>query len=446
MSSLPDDSDLVDQDAQEQQLADITASIIAMAQLDFSSPPPTRGDGPLDAVAVGLMALGEELQASVSAQHLAEKANEAKADFLANMSHELRTPLTTILGSAQLLADTQLNPEQTRHVQRVREASSLLQRLISDVLDFSKIEAGALSIEPHPFRLRDCLRRVIESHREPATTKNLRLTESWSQLPDIHVRGNRIEQVLHNLVGNAVKYTQTGTIHLAAEIETSADQFQLTLDVQDSGPGIAPELSEKIFERFTMGDSSIRRRQSGAGLGLSISRSLVEAMGGTLTLDSEVGKGSIFRVRLTVENGEQSPPAHSRIPDSNQTSCRVLVVDDTDLVRHVTADMLAALDCTVDVAESGHEAIAKVAFQDYDLILMDCQMPLMDGLETTQRLLDLNPERNLQIVAITAHSSPRDEQMSQDAGMVAHLTKPYNLHQLQTLIQRFRPSTKESVG
>ena len=425
---------------QEVQLGEITESIIAMAQLNFNAPPPIHGDGPLDAVAVGLVALGEELQASLIAQRQAEEANESKTRFLANISHELRTPLTTILGSAELLEKSELNQRQFQQVQQVRDAGELLMRLISDVLDFSKIEAGTLSIEPFPFKVRDCLRRVVEAHKGQANEKGLDLHDQWDTLPDIHVRGDghRIEQVLSNVLGNAIKYTTDGRIELSGEIIDTDDEILLKLTIRDTGPGIPPDQHNKIFERFTIGDSSNRRRQSGAGLGLSISQALTEAMGGQLTLQSTPGIGSAFSVQIPVQRVRTNADAPQTTHDQEALSCRVLVVDDTAMVRKVTADMLQILGCAVDVAASGHEAMAKVADQSFDLILMDCQMPVLDGLETTRRLLSIYPDRDLQIVALTAHSSKQDEEISRAAGMVDHLNKPFRLDQLKAFVQRFQ--------
>jgi signal transduction histidine kinase/CheY-like chemotaxis protein len=433
---------------QAQQLSEITDSIIALARLDFSSPPPVRGTGALDAVAAGLMALGEELQASVLARKEAEDANEAKTRFLANMSHELRTPLTTILGNSELLQNTQLDDEQTLMIERVQQAGGMLMRLITDVLDFSKIQAGTLRIESEPFRLRDTLDSVLEQHRLPAKAKGLRLLSDLDDLDDLHVQGDRhrVEQVLCNLLSNAIKYTQSGEVVLTTQSQREGEVLHLTVSVRDTGSGISEDRLEQIFERFATGDASIRRRQSGAGLGLSISRSLVLSMGGSLTVESTLKQGSTFTINLPLRVLDAIVEPSPAQRDISQHDMHILVVDDTELVRQVTADMLKVLGCQVTVASSGQEAMAKIAFSDFDLILMDCQMPLMDGLETTRRLIELYPERNLNIVAITAHSTARDREMSLHAGMMAHLNKPYSLEQLEQLITTVESSADGTVG
>jgi CheY-like chemotaxis protein/anti-sigma regulatory factor (Ser/Thr protein kinase) len=255
-----------------------------------------------------------------------------------------------------------------------------------------------------------------------------------------------VEQVLSNLLSNAIKYTQSGEVALTTQSQREGGLLKLTVSVRDTGSGISEDRLEQIFDRFTTGDASIRRRQSGAGLGLSISRSLVLSMGGTLTVESTLKHGSTFKVYLAmrvVDTIEAPIKVHHRI---RQHDMHILVVDDTELVRQVTADMLEALGCQVTVASSGQEALAKIAFSDFDLILMDCQMPLMDGLETTRRLIDLYPERKLKIVAITAHSTARDKRMSEHAGMIAHLNKPYSLEQLEQLITTVESSAGGTVG
>jgi len=428
------------------QLSEITESLIAMAQLDFGSPPSIRGDGPLDAVAVGLIALGEELQASLAAQRQAEEANEAKGRFLANISHELRTPLTTILGSAELLNGTTLDEKQSRFVRQVSDSGELLLRLITDVLDFAKIEAGRLSIEEQPFRLKDCLRRVVAPHRVNATKKGLVIEERWAGMADLCVLGDghRLEQVLSNLVGNAVKYTDHGHIELDGGVTEGPEATLLHFRVRDTGPGIPADQHERIFERFTTGDESSRRRRAGAGLGLSISKALIASMGGQLRLESEPGLGATFSVQVPVQLIESGASASGETHSNGQSQCHVLVVDDTAMVRAVTADMLQVLGCTVVVVASGYEALSHVAEQDFDLILMDCQMPKMDGLETAKRMLSLYPDRGLQIVALSAHSSGRDEQISLAVGMVGHLNKPFRIEQLARTVQRFH-STKKAI-
>lgn len=424
--------------SEAQQLAEITDAIIGLAQLDFRTFPPIRGKGPLDAVAAGLKALGEELQASVVARHEAEKANEAKAEFLANMSHDFRTPLTIIMGNIDLLSNTSLSESQLRMIKQVKEAGDLLLRLITDVLDFSKIEAGTLKIEAHPFNLGASIASIIEQHRLLAEQKGLQLFMRRPLADDTAVLGDRhrIEQVVSNLLSNAIKFTNQGQIEvlMSTSLESlEEDRLLFSLTVRDTGIGIAPDSLERIFERFSTEDASIRRQQHGTGLGLSIARSLATSMGGSLSVESTLGRGSSFHLRLPMPITQAVQNNGGGFP-SEYAAIKVLVVDDTAPVRDVTAEMLEALGCTASSAASGQEALNKVDQQDFDLILMDCQMPLMDGLETTRRMLALHPERDLQIVAITAHTTSHDEQKSKNAGMKAHLNKPYGIEQLRELL------------
>jgi signal transduction histidine kinase/ActR/RegA family two-component response regulator len=425
-----------DEAKHESQLHEITESIISMAALDFSSPPQIHGSGPLDAVAAGLIALNEELKATVVARSEAESANETKSQFLANMSHELRTPLTSLMGGMELLAHSDLNDSQRHILTQMKWAGIRLLRLISDVLDFSKIEAGHLQFEHKPLRLRDSIATVIAQHLKQAKTKGLSLQSNHADLPDISVLGDaqRIEQVLNNLVDNALKYTTQGKVCVETQLQIEDSRVAVVIRVTDTGPGIAHDLQNRLFERFTSGDSSVRRRTSGAGLGLSIARSLTESMKGQLTLKSEPPKGACFTLSLPFELAHQNAAWASPTECTPALHHHVLLVDDTPMVRTVTARMLEFLGCTVATAASGLEAIQIVGKEDFELILMDCQMPGMDGLETAERLLRLHPHRHLRIAAITAHAGPEDAVKVINSGMLGQLNKPFTLNEIEAFI------------
>ena len=421
-------------DPAAKQLIEITETIVAYAQLDFSQPPIVYSDGPLDAVAAGLIALGEELQAALVARDIAERSNEGKTRFLANMSHELRTPLTAIIGSAELLAASSLDPSQQQHLERIDAAASVLERLIGDVLDFSRLEAGALNIEEEPFVLSDVLDQVVSSHRDRAVAKGLELESCWDFEPGFSVLGDavRLGQVIGNLVDNAIKFTTKGTVTLAAKHNEEGIVY---FSIRDTGPGIPSGDHARIFERFSAGDESLRRQHRGAGLGLSIVRALVECMGGEISMDSVLGEGSCFGFHLRLVQVDEAVPNGDEALTGRTLSRHVLVVDDTEVVRLVAVELLLALGCVPEAVSSGRAALALLASgKEYDLILMDCQMPGIDGLETTRQLLAAHPQANLQIVAISAHATDADRAAYRAAGMVDHMPKPFRLADLQLLV------------
>ena len=430
-----------DSDTQSEQLADITQSIVALANMDFARTPSIRGNGALDAVAAGLIALDEELQESVVAREEAEQANEAKIQFLANMNHEFRTPLTTILGSVELLREMELDSAQRSVLQRVESAGNLLHRLVVDLLDVSSIEAGTLRIKSEAFKVNDVIVRVTNTFSNLAKQKGLGFYNERVGFGDNDVvmgDADRLEQVLNNLLENALKYTSEGQVLISSQLRNEDSFLVLTVVVEDTGLGISVEEQGQIFEQFTIGDSSFKRRNSGAGLGLSISRGLMQSMGGSIGVESQLGKGSRFTIELkmpvaTIEiTGSQDPDEYLK---TQFVGCHVLVVDDTEILQMVAKEMLQLLGCTVEVASTGMKALELVAAHDFNLILMDCQMPLMDGLETTSRLLESHPERDLRIVAISAYTSHQDRLNSLEAGMVSHLEKPFNLQELSSTVR-----------
>jgi two-component system, sensor histidine kinase len=420
------------------QLKEITESIISMAALDFNSPPPINGSGPLDAVAAGLIALAEELKATVVAREEAEHANSVKAQFLANMSHELRTPLTSIIGGMELMAQSGLSQSQRAVLTQMQSAGEQLFHLIDDVLDFSKINAGKLRFEREELCLRDTITGIIAQYSKQAEAKGLALVSNHHNLPRLSLLGDkqRIAQVINNLVGNAIKYTTKGKVSVKSRIHIQGSTVGFHVEVLDTGHGVEPKDQERIFQRFNRGDSSNQRRQNGAGLGLSIAKAIAQQMNGELTLKKTSPLGSCFSFSINLELAHRHVKTALKEEYIPSLHHRVLLVEDTEMVRLVTGQILEGLGCEVVTATTGKEAIRIVENENFDLILMDCQMPEMDGLEASRRLFKLYPERGLRIAALTAHASLSDVERSEKAGMLGHLNKPFTINEIKTFIQQ----------
>ena len=413
------------------QLREITEALVAMAGLDFSVTPTVRQDGSaLDAVAVGLRALAEELQAALQARQVAEQSNRSKAQFLANMSHELRTPLTTVIGVADLLATSSLTPQQRRDVDRLAAATVVLQRLIEDVLDFSRLEVGSLQFRSETFSIGEVCRRVRETHAADAAEKGLSISLYLSEETEDVLIGDplRVQQVVSNLVSNAVKYTRDGQVQFG--VGPRRRHGQTLIWVEDTGPGIPLDRLERIFDRFETGVMG-----GGIGLGLNIVQLLVARMNGTVRCVARTGPGARFEVSLPLTVPKcAAPPVTSRSAISVE---RVLVVDDTAVVRAVAEDMLKTCGCEVVAVGSGAEAIAMLeSGEDIDLILMDCLMPIMDGVTTAREILQRWPELRGRIVAMSAHTSSENREERCEAGMTHTLDKPFRLAELEALISR----------
>ena len=380
------------------------------------------------------------------ATQAAQAASLAKSAFLANMSHEIRTPMNAIIGLTYLAQSDTAEPVQQQRLQKVANAAEHLLSVINNVLDFSKIEAGKVELEQRPFTLDEVLDNIANMTTQAAAAKRLRVeTEIAPALSGRVLLGDpqRIAEVLLNFAGNAVKFTETGFVRLAVGLdgEPAGNRLPLRFEVQDSGIGIAPEAQTRLFRDFEQADSSTTRRYGGTGLGLAICRRLAELMGGRVSLQSEPGRGSTFWFSLTLEAATDTRPAPAAAPRPHSARerlaelarsrpLRILLAEDNAVNQEVAVALIGSAGLTVDVAGDGQQAVDMVKTGHYALVLMDVQMPVMDGLDATRAIRALPQGATLPILAMTANAFDDERQRCLDAGMDDHVAKPVVAEQL----------------
>ena len=385
-----------------------------------------------------------------AARERAEAANRAKTDFLATMSHEIRTPMNGLLGMLRIVRDTPLTADQREHLETAAGSADTLLELINDILDFSKIEAGRLELELIAFDPAVTMKTVADLLRSRAKMKGIELAAEFDPRLPVGLIGDptRLRQVLFNLIGNALKFTDRGRVALAVTCDALDAKFAtLTFAVSDTGIGMDVEAVARLFSVFTQADSSMSRRFGGTGLGLAISQRLVEAMGGKITVESAPGRGSTFRFNLrftrptTIEPGQFASESEAPyVPPALRG--RVLVVEDDRINQRVVEHFLKQMGLEVTIVEDGFEAVSAATSADWAAVLMDCQLPGLDGLEATRRIRTKLNGRALPIIALTANASTSDRAACLAAGMDEFLTKPVRRELLASVLEKRLPAAR----
>ena len=383
------------------------------------------------------------------ARQEAETANDSKSRFLASMSHEIRTPMNAVLGILAILKESQLKPNQQSLVDTATDSSELLLSIINDILDFSRMEANTFYLNNSTFNLHECLQHSLHSFQPQANKKQLQLTLSLPNNVPKYVSGdvNRLRQIMLNLIGNSLKFTDTGFILVAVDVQPINDRLQLSCTVKDSGIGIKAEQLDCLFEEFTMADNSFSRSHEGSGLGLAITKRLVNMMDGDVSVKSEYKKGSEFTFQIMVDlsTTEEIDIIQTRkqslqtlTSKNTKKQAQLLVVEDNHANQIVIKNTLHYAGYEIDIASNGKEAILMNQEKSYDLIFMDISMPGMDGMIATKNIRTLSKKhQELPIIALTAHALSGDKERFIEAGMTDYLSKPFNRTKLLECIEHY---------
>lgn len=393
-----------------------------------------------DALSTAKVELENTVTDLLQARDAAEKANRAKSQFLANMSHEIRTPMNGVLGMAELLLETELNGVQRQFANTIQDSGTALLAVINDILDFSKIEAGKLELESRPFDLQDLIEDIIQLLSSKSKAQRIELGVLIQPNSTLFLKGdaNRLRQVLINLIGNAIKFTSHGEV--IVEVSTSDTDFgtDLTISIRDTGIGISKENIKKLFQPFSQADGTSTRKYGGTGLGLVISMELVALMGGKLGVESTLGEGSVFSFTLPMEISLPATGSAYNKETFSLDGLNALAIDDNATNRSILRHQTASWNMTCDVAENGSVALEKIRTsynsKPYDIVLLDLDMPEMDGLEVAEQIKTAEHSKTIPIIMLTSVGAYGDIQKSKDVGIDVYLTKPVRQRDLFSAI------------
>lgn len=431
---------------------------------------PTEGEKALLITAVDVSELKKAETTMQAAKEAAESANLAKSEFLANMSHEIRTPMNGVLGMVDVLSQSKLDAQQQRCIDIISKSGENLLRIINDILDFSKIEAGRIALDPKRCNLKECIQNSVRLFSAMAAEKNLTLSFDYPKnLPMYFLADStRIQQIISNLIGNAIKFTHSGSVTVRVDGAPKNAAYQLNIAVVDSGIGIAKSKIDTIFEKFSQAESSTTRNYGGTGLGLAISKKLALIMKGSLDISSKLGQGSTFTLKLALPLAEVATPKpylagknevkrkKSQSPSNEKAKIQrsgkklnVLIVEDNEINKMVLSSFLKNPRINLSYAENGRVAVKMCKTQNFDMIFMDVSMPVMGGIEATQKIR-ANEEQAKQartpIICLSAHVAADDRHKFLQAGMDDYLSKPLIRNELYAILSKWLQQSKSTRG